>query len=64
MLSKINLSLVKTDWCSVIIVGSKDYKWFASTFEKILYNTLQRLIGQNWRTYLGFIVFGMRVTKV
>ena len=64
MLSNINLSLLKANWCSVIIIGSSVFKRLASTLEKILYKLLQRLIGQNWCTYSGFLVFGMSVTKV
>lgn len=48
----------------MIIVGSNFFKRLARTFEKILYKTLQKLIGWNWCTYSGLFVFGIRVINV
>ena len=54
----------KPDWCSIIIFGKIFFNLFASTLEKILYRTLHRLIGRYSWTYLGFVIFWMRVMKV
>ena len=48
ILSEINLSLVKADWCPVMMDGSNIFRRLAKTLEKILYNTLHRLIWRNW----------------
>ena len=45
ILLEINLSLVKADWCFVTMVGRIVFSQLDKTLEKILYNTLQRLIG-------------------
>ena len=45
ILSEINLSLVKADWCFVTMVGRIVFSQLDKTLDKILYNTLQRLIG-------------------
>ena len=40
------------------------FNLFAKTLEKILYSTLHKLISRYPCTYLGFVIFGMRVIKV
>ena len=45
MLSEISRLFVKAFWFSVIIFGRIFLSLFAKTFENILYNTLQRLVG-------------------
>ena len=48
----------------MIIFGEILLSLFAKTFEKILYNTLQRLIGLNSEASFGFFFFGIRVMNV
>ena len=64
MLSEISLLFVKALWCSVIIFGKIIFSLFAKTLEKILYNTLQRLMELNLKAYSRFFFLGMRVIKV
>ena len=66
ILLEISLLLVKVLWCSVIIFGKSLFYLFAKTLEKILYRTLQRLMGPYSEAYSGpfFFFFGMRVIKV
>ena len=51
-------------WCSVIIWGKNFLSLLAKTLEKILYKTLQRLMGWNSETNAGLENFGIRVIKL
>ena len=64
ILLEISLLLVKALWCFVIILGKSLFKLFAKTLEKILYRTLQRLMGLYSEAYSGLSFLGMRVIKV
>ena len=64
ILLEIRRSLVKADWCSVIIVVKIFLSLLVKTLENILYKTLQRLIGRHSWTCFGFKTLEMRVTKV
>ena len=63
ILSEISRLLVKALWCSIIIFGRIFFSLFVRTFEKILYKTLQRLIGLNSEAYLGFFFLGDECDK-
>ena len=64
ILSDMRRLLVKALWCSVIIFGNILLSLFAKTLEKILYNTLHKLIGLNSEACSGFFFFGIRVMNV
>ena len=64
ILSNISLLLVKVLWFSVIIFGRILFNLFPRTFKKILYRTLQRLMGRNSKANSRFFFFGIRVIKV
>ena len=63
ILSEISLLLVKALWFSVIIFGRILFNLFAKTLEKILYRTLQRLMGRNSEPNFGFFFLGIRAIK-
>ena len=44
--------------------GKTFFKQLAKTFEKILYNTLHKLIGRNWWAYSGELILGISEIKV
>ena len=54
ILFEIRWLLVKALWFSVIIFGKVHLSLLAKTFEKILYKTLQRLIGLKSYANSGF----------
>ena len=54
ILSEMRWLLVKALWFSVIIFGKMHLSLIAKTFEKILYKTLQRLIGLKSAANSGF----------
>ena len=64
MSSEISLLFVKALWCFVIIFGKIFFSLFAKILEKVLYKTLQMLMGLNSEAYSGFFFLGMRVIKV
>ena len=64
ILLEISLLLVKALWCSVIIFSKSLFNLFAKTLEKILYRTLQRLMGLYSEAYSGLSFLGTRVIKV
>jgi len=64
ILLDISHSFVKEIWFSVIICGKIVFSLLANTLEKILYNTLHRLMGRNSETNSGFLTFGIKVVKV
>ena len=47
-----------------MICGRIFFNLFASTLEKILYNTLHKLMERNSETNNGFLAFGINVMNV
>ena len=54
----------KALWLSEMIVEMRGFSLFARTFDTILYETLQRLIGQNSLIFVRLFILGMRAMFV